>query len=90
MGDDKTDIVVYAEFYNRAAIFSRDADISSNANYTSWGGGDNRSGIFAGLVLGGDFGRNRFVFRPGLAGGARTPTPTPISKCGDRSAIRVA
>ena len=39
------------------------------------GGGDNRSAIFAGLVLGGDFGQNRFVFRPGLAGGARTPTP---------------
>ena len=75
IGDDKTDIVVYAEYYNRAAIFSRDADISSNADYTSWGGGDNRSAIFAGLVLGGDFGRNRFVFRPGLAGGARTPTP---------------
>jgi iron complex outermembrane recepter protein len=67
-GDDKTDIVVYAEFYNRAAIFSRDADISSNVNYSSWGGRDNRSGIFAGRV-------GRFVFRPELAGGARTPTP---------------
>ncbi|PYK71045.1 MAG: TonB-dependent receptor, partial [Verrucomicrobia bacterium] len=30
-GDDKTDIVVYAEFYNRAAIYSRDADISHSA-----------------------------------------------------------
>src|SRR6266849_10771839 len=27
-GDDKTDIVVYAELYNRAAIYSRDVDIS--------------------------------------------------------------
>ncbi len=36
-GDDKTDIVVYAEFYNRAAIFSRDADISSNADFTRFG-----------------------------------------------------
>src|SRR5438477_6482899 len=26
-GDDKTDIVVYAELYNRAAIYSRDVDI---------------------------------------------------------------
>ena len=33
-GDDKTDIVVYAESYNRAAIYSRDADISSNADFT--------------------------------------------------------
>ena len=37
-GDDKTDIVVYAEFYNRAAIYSRDADISSNADFTRFGG----------------------------------------------------
>jgi iron complex outermembrane receptor protein len=37
-GDDKTDIVVYAELYNRAAIFSRDADISSNANFSRFGG----------------------------------------------------
>ena len=43
-GDDKTDIVVYAEFYNRAAIYSRDADISSNADFTRFGGSDLRSG----------------------------------------------
>jgi iron complex outermembrane recepter protein len=73
-GDDKTDIVVYAESYNRAAIFAHDADISSSSDYRSWGGGDNRSGIFAGLVFGNE-GRRRFVFRPELAGGARTPTP---------------
>ena len=36
-GDDKTDIVVYAEFYNRAAIYSRDADISSNTDMTRFG-----------------------------------------------------
>src|SRR5881227_1780694 len=34
-GDDKTDIVVFAEYYDRAAIFSRDRDISSNADFTS-------------------------------------------------------
>jgi len=67
-GNDKTDIVVYAEFYNRAAIFARDADISSDADYTSWGGSDLRSGFFAGRVKG-------FVFRSRLAGGALTPTP---------------
>ena len=37
-GDDKTDIVVYAEVYNRAAIYYRDRDISSNADFTRFGG----------------------------------------------------
>ncbi len=63
-GDDKTDIVVFAQFYDRAAIFSRDRDISSNADYTSFGGTDNRSGNFPGRVDG-------FVLRPGLD----RPTP---------------
>src|SRR5437588_1959506 len=67
-GDDKTDIVIYAEVYNRAAIYSRDRDISSNADFTRFGGGDGRSGEFAGLV--GDF-----VYQPSLNGGARSPTP---------------
>jgi iron complex outermembrane receptor protein len=68
-GDDKTDIVVYAEVYNhRAAIYSRDRDISSNADFTRFGGQDNRSGDFAGRV--GDF-----VYQPGLNRGARSPTP---------------
>jgi iron complex outermembrane recepter protein len=52
-GDDKTDIVVYAEVYNRAAIDSRDRDISSNADFTRFGGLDERSEDFAGRV--GDF-----------------------------------
>src|SRR5437764_2965239 len=67
-GDDKTDIVVYAEVYNRAAIYSRDRDISSNNDFTRFGGGDDRSGDFAGRV--GDF-----VYQPSLNGGARSPTP---------------
>src|SRR5438034_7354136 len=66
-GDDKTDIVVYAEVYNRAAIYSRDRDISSNADFTRFGGSDNRSGDFAGRV--GDF-----VYQPGLNRGAGSPT----------------
>jgi outer membrane receptor protein involved in Fe transport len=70
-GDDKTDIVVYAEFYNRAAIYSRDADISSNADFTRFGGSDFRSFTFAGHV-GASPG---FVYQPGLNGGALTPTP---------------
>ena len=66
-GDDKTDIVVYAEVYNRAAIYSRDRDISSNADFTSFGGGDFRSEDFAGRV--GDF-----VYQPGLNRGGGSPT----------------
>src|SRR5438445_10561957 len=49
-GDDKTDIVVYAEFYNRAAIYSRDVNLSSDADFTRFGGQDVRSGEFAGHV----------------------------------------
>src|SRR6266487_1407907 len=66
-GDDKTDIVVYAEVYNRAAIYSRDRDISSNADWTRFGGDDNRSEDFAGRV--GDF-----VYQPKLNRGAGSPT----------------
>ena len=66
-GDDKTDIVVYAEVYNRAAIFNRDRDISSNADFTRFGGLDERSEDFAGRV--GDF-----VYQPSLNRGAQSPT----------------
>jgi iron complex outermembrane receptor protein len=54
-GDDKTDLVVYAEFYNRAAIYSRDVDISHDANFIPFGGIDPRSGNFAGRVAGVQF-----------------------------------
>jgi outer membrane receptor protein involved in Fe transport len=68
-GDDKTDIVVFAEFYNVAAIYSRDSDIAHDpGEFPTFGGVDTRSGNFAGRV-------NAFVFQPRLAGGARTPTP---------------
>jgi len=71
-GDDKTDIVVYAEVYNRAAIYNRDRDISSNADATPFGGIDFRLDDFAGRV--GDF-----VYQPQLNSGARTPTPHAFS-----------
>src|SRR5262249_2095444 len=67
VGDDKTDIVVYAEWYDRDAIYSRDRDISSNADFTRFGGFDARSDDFAGRV--GDF-----VYQPSLNGGSHTPT----------------
>ena len=31
-GDDKTDIVIIADAYDRAAIYGRDRNITSNAN----------------------------------------------------------
>src|SRR5438270_2386914 len=79
-GDDKTDIIVYAEFYNRAAIFSRDADISSTADFTRFGGFDERSGAYAGHVgpppyLVPEGAPDSFVYQPSLNGGALTPTP---------------
>ena len=43
-GDNKTDIMIIADAYDRAAIYSRDRNISSNANYKAWGGFDTRSG----------------------------------------------
>ena len=45
-GDDKTDILVIADFYDRAAIYSRDRYLSSNANALAWGGFDKRSTNF--------------------------------------------
>jgi iron complex outermembrane receptor protein len=42
-GNDKTDIVVIADFWERTGgLFSRDRDISSNAFYIPWGGFETR------------------------------------------------
>src|SRR6266540_1766143 len=49
-GDDKTDIVIVADFYDRAAIYSRDRFLSSNANARAGGGFDGRSDNFPGFV----------------------------------------
>ena len=49
-GDDKTDIVVYAGLFNEAAIYARDVNVSDDADETTFGGSDGRSGIFAGRV----------------------------------------
>src|SRR5438477_1248639 len=67
-GDDKTDIVVYAEVYNRAAIYNHDRDVSSNVDATRFGGDDSRLEDFAGHV--GDF-----VYQPRRNGGALSPMP---------------
>ena len=50
MGDDKTDIVIIADAYDRAAIYGRDRDITSDVNQLAFGGLDNRSVDFPGLI----------------------------------------
>ena len=52
-GDDRTNIVVIADFWERTGgLFSRDRDISSNTFQIPWGGGDNRSGPIPGKIGG--------------------------------------
>src|SRR5438552_18616325 len=59
-GDDKTDIVVIADFWQRLnGVFSRDRDISSNGNFTPFGGFDARSSNEPGRV-------GAFRLRPGM------------------------
>src|SRR5215216_2986473 len=50
-GDDKTDIVVITDFWDRTGgLFSRDRDLSANAFFIPFGGFDQRSGFFPGRV----------------------------------------
>src|SRR6476660_5801202 len=52
-GDDKTDIVVIADWWERlGGVFSRDRDISANGFFIPFGGFDARSGNFGGRVQG--------------------------------------
>ena len=68
-GDDKTDIVVIADFWQRdRGVFSRDRDISSNAFFIPWGGFDVRSQTFSGRVGG-------FRLIPKLFFSANSPPP---------------
>src|SRR5215475_4355553 len=68
-GDDKTDIVVIADFYQRTGgLFSRDRDLSSNGNFHRFGGFDVRSSNFPGRVQG-------FRLVPSLFFSANTPPP---------------
>src|SRR5438552_3234037 len=78
-GDDQTDIVVIADFWERTGgVFSRDRDISSNGNFTPFGGFDARSSNEPGRV-------GAFRLRPGMffgPGGLPMPgvnTPLPHS-----------
>src|SRR5882762_6316923 len=80
-GDDKTNIVIIADFWERTGgLFSPDRDISSNAFQIPWGGFDNRSGGFPGKI-GGFFPGLRLIpslfFGPGGTPlpGVNTPLP---------------
>src|SRR5437867_7862574 len=76
-GDDKTDIVVIADFYERLnGVFSRDRDISSNAFRIPWGGVEGRSGNEPGRVGGFRLVPSMFVGPGGLpVPGVNTPLP---------------
>src|SRR5438309_5259949 len=76
-GDDKTDIVVIADFYERLnGIFSRDRDISSNGNFRRFGGFDARSGNFPGRIGGFRLVPSLFFGPGGLpVPGVNTPLP---------------
>src|SRR5205085_8382207 len=71
-GDDKTNIVVYAGIYNSGAIYSRDVDVSHDANFGPFGGVDVRSGNFAGRVTSRQF---LATAVPPFKIGLKTPTP---------------
>jgi iron complex outermembrane receptor protein len=68
-GDDKTEIVVIADFWERTGgLFSRDRHLSSNGNFIRFGGFDTRSGNFPGRVGG-------FRLIPKLFFSANSPPP---------------
>jgi outer membrane receptor protein involved in Fe transport len=76
-GDDKTDIVVVADFWERTGgLFSRDRNISSNGNFIPFGGNDVRSGNFPGRVAGFRLLPSMFFGPGGLPlPGVNTPLP---------------
>jgi outer membrane receptor protein involved in Fe transport len=80
-GDDKTNIVFIADFWERTGgVFTRDRDLSANAFYIPFGGFDTRSGPFPGKI-GGLFPGLRLIpslfFGPGGTPlpGLNTPLP---------------
>jgi outer membrane receptor protein involved in Fe transport len=76
-GDDKTDIVVIADFWARTGgIFSRDRDISSNADDTDFGGFDGRSSNYPGRIQGpGDSSGRSVRLIPRLFFSDKSPPP---------------
>jgi outer membrane receptor protein involved in Fe transport len=76
-GDDKTDIVVIADFWERTGgVFSADRNISANAFFIPWGGFEARSTNFPGAIENERF-LPRMFFGPGgdPLPGVNTPLP---------------
>src|SRR5438105_3680050 len=67
-GDDKTDILIIADTYDRQAIYSADRNITSNAQAIPFGGGDSRSTNKPGQV---NTNVGVFILNPNIA----VPTP---------------
>jgi iron complex outermembrane recepter protein len=77
-GDNKSDIVVVADFWERTGgIFSRDRDLSANAFYIPFGGSDRRSFDALGRVRGFRSLLPKIFFGPGGLPqfGVNTPLP---------------
>src|SRR5437867_638736 len=78
-GDEKTDIVVIADFWERTGgLFSADRDISRNAGQqVFWGGFDGRSSNFPGSISasGSPFSSANFRLIPRLFFSANSPPP---------------
>src|SRR5213594_1053412 len=69
-GDDKTEIMVIADFWERTGgLFSRDRDLTANAFYIPWGGFDDRDFVGSGTV------RNRRLLPGMFFGPGGTPVP---------------
>ena len=67
-GDDKTDILIGADAYDRQAIYSADRNITSNAQAIPFGGADNRSNNKPGQI---NTDAGVFILDPNIA----VPTP---------------
>ncbi len=84
-GDDKTDIVVIADFWERTGgLFSRDRDLTANAFYIPWGGLDGRDFVGVGTV------RNRRLLPGMFFGPGGTPLPgvnTPLPHSAPNAAV---
>jgi iron complex outermembrane recepter protein len=77
-GDDKTEIVVIADFWERTGgLFSRDRDLSANGFYIPWGGFEHRNPGEPGRVFPFSVLLPRMFFGPGGTPlpGVNTPLP---------------
>jgi hypothetical protein len=74
-GDDKTDIVVIADFYNRAAIYSRDRYLAVTRTWVCFWGFDNRSGNFPVRLTGQIHSLRCISLNPKLFFSANSPPP---------------